>query len=182
MINITIIIRILYPLKASVMKIYKETNYCVYPNGVIKNIKTGRIMKVHEVKGGYISVGLNGVNNFLNGKKKFAVHRLVAELYIPNPDNKKEVNHMNGIKNDNRVENLEWVTPKENQAHSYLTGIAKSGCDHKRASLNREQVNKARELYLANHKLKDIAIAVGSNYHVIKDVIKNRSYKKEYGW
>lgn len=65
-----------------------------------------------------------GFNICKNGKKKkIHFHRLVAQAFLPNPNNKKEVNHINGDKLDNRVENLEWVTRQENAKHAYDTGL-----------------------------------------------------------
>ena len=71
------------------------------------------------IKNGYMFVII-----FYNGTRKNSyVHRLVAEKYIPNPENKKQVNHINGDKFDNRVCNLEWVTCKENISHAWESGL-----------------------------------------------------------
>lgn len=67
----------------------------------------------------YIELNLNGV------AKTYRVHRLVAMTYIPNPEDKTTVNHINGIKSDNRVENLEWATVSENTQHAYDMGLLK---------------------------------------------------------
>ncbi|WP_394897654.1 NUMOD4 domain-containing protein [Clostridium butyricum] len=69
-----------------------------------------KILKVVVNKSGYVQVALCKKSKY----KNLYVHRLVARAFIDNPENKKEVDHINTIRNDNRVENLRWVTPKEN--------------------------------------------------------------------
>lgn len=70
-------------------------------------------------RSGYFSMSL-----CYNGKiKNHHFHRLKALKFIPNPENKKEVNHKNGIKTDNSFSNLEWVTPSENRLHAFATGL-----------------------------------------------------------
>jgi len=81
--------------------------------------RKGKWLKPHHDGYGYLIVSLMKENKRYCKK----IHRLVAQTYIPNPDYKPEINHINGIKTDNRVENLEWVTHKENIQHSYDNGF-----------------------------------------------------------
>lgn len=89
---------------------------------------TGRIRRRGSASDKYASVNPRGYLNvdlYQNGKRsKRRVHRLVAEAFIPNPDNKPEINHIDGNKLNNRADNLEWVTKKENCRHAWDTGLA----------------------------------------------------------
>lgn len=92
--------------------------YTIFPDGRVIN-KYGKALRHIRSANGYQQVCL------MVDKKRnpMYVHRLVAMAYIENPYNKPQVNHINGIKHDNRVDNLEWVTCSENIKHAFDTGL-----------------------------------------------------------
>lgn len=95
---------------------------------------------------GYRQVGL-----YRNAKQSYVmVHRLVLEVFVgPAPSDKHQGNHKNGKKADNRVENLEWVTQRENQLHAYRTGLQSADWDYAHSKLSAEQRKEIRSRYAA---------------------------------
>ena len=113
------------------MEIECFPRYLIYPDGTVFTRIRRRFLKQTVTKDGYHRVGL-----CRDGKQKmFSVHRLVAIHYIPNPDNKPEVDHINKNTHDNRIENLRWVTSSENQQNTGKRVTNKSG--HKSISYDK---------------------------------------------
>lgn len=149
----------------------KSLDRIVNHKGQCKQIKIGKILKQNLNKRGYAFTYLSK-----NGKDKTCqVHRLVAEAFIPNPKNKPQVNHINGIKHDNRAEKLEWVTGSENVRHAIKTGlvIMPNGKNHPsnkpvlQYNLNKEFIGE----YYSGKKAQDIT---GINKTKISECCNNK--------
>ena len=156
-----------------------EGLYWIYPNGdILTKTHYGvkgreRILKPAIDKKGYQRVGLMKNGKLITRK----VHRLVAENFISNPNKLPQVNHINSIKHDNRVENLEWCTSKYNTKHAINSGNFYFNGGYNK-SLSIEQVKQIRSQYVPNVITRQTLSEIYNvSIWVIKDLLANRTYK-----
>ena len=148
-------------------------NYAVSSYGRVKRLTeyqntthAGKILKPQLMSDGSLAVRLD--------RKNCKIHRLVAVAFIPNSENKREVNHLNGVRTENDIGNLGWVTPAENCRHAYRTGLISIphlvGESHPNTKLTTEAVRKilktktafgcvqqlAREFHVSPHTIRSI--------------------------
>lgn len=126
-------------------------------NGVKQTIRE-RVLKTHVSKTGYeFAVIQNGAKS-----KHFAVHRLVSLAFIPNPKEKRFVNHLDGVKTNNNVQNLEWCTKSENERHAFKTGLK----SHKGMNHNQRKLDKKKVCEIIKLRGKETGRAVAKKYGV----------------
>lgn len=151
-----------------------EGLYQVSNLGKVKSLYKNKILKPRIKENDYLIVSLYKDRE----DKKFYIHRLVANAFIPNPENKGYVNHKNFDKSDNTLENLEWVTRIENFRHyknSYKWNTTFSARDKKLVSktLHRAKQYKSKiiELYQENYNIKDIAKKLKLGRDFVTDIL-----------
>lgn len=150
--------------------------------GRVKSFKRyteGKIMSLNMTKQGYYHVIFYS-NKILKGMK---VHRLVASAFIPNPENKPQVNHIDGNKYNNVVSNLEWSTASENQFHAIELGLSTSskGNKHGRSKLTEELVIDILERGKWS-SYETIAKSYGVDRKTIEDILKRKKWKHIEGF
>jgi len=170
-----------------------EESYKVSNFGRVKSIKriikvrtdktkrnyvySGQIRVTHINKFGYRRIKLTVRENSVYRQKSYVIHRLVAMVFIPNPKNKPQVNHIDGNKLNNNVSNLEWCTAKENIRHAFRTGLYKK-------PITNEQVKELRKYKTAflnkELTLKQIGDKFGIDLSTAGKMLRNQSRTNNY--
>lgn len=152
---------------------YQESNY-----GRTKSFQKGivKILKPRISSHGYLQITL-----FQNATHKtYDIHRLVAEIFIPNPNNLPQVGHIFGNRLDNYAGNLEWVTPLENTRRAFEIGLGKSGVEHHHSKFTKDDISYIRENYISWNRefgIQALARKFEVNPPTIFKIIHGKSYK-----
>lgn len=153
-----------------------QGRYQVSDTGLVRslprNTTRGKLLKQATV----LDYRVFGYNYSFKKNKLMKVHRAVASAFIPNPDNLPQVNHKNGLKADNRVENLEWCTASDNLKHAFKTDLKSlKGENHNQNILTEEMVLSIRSEY--DGDAKALAVKYGVARTTISGIVTGRRWK-----
>jgi hypothetical protein len=161
-----------------------EGLYQISSDGRVKSISPHTIQqfgkfiirKVHTEKSGYVLISLKKNNQ----SRRFRIHQLVANAFIPNPLKLPQVNHKDGNKQNNYVNNLEWSTARNNLQHAIDTGLRKfyKGEDHHCAKLTQKDADKIRKLYNSGMRVIDISRIYKMSAAPISMIVHNKRFLK----
>ena len=150
-----------------------EGKYIGFPSGIIMNLYGKEMIG---------SIGKDGYRHIIINKKNKNVHRIIGELFVENPNNFPIINHINGIKTDNRACNLEWCTYSYNTTHAYNNGLEQKqfGENHHSHKLTNDSVKYIKKVYQKGHPIFG-AIALANKFNVdrttILDVIRGKTWR-----
>ena len=155
-----------------------EGRYKISDRGRVKSFalyKSGRVLSTKLRKDGYVSIGLI----YLHGKRRTrSVHKIVADAFLGKCPEGKEVNHIDGIKSNNTLGNLEYVTKSENSIHSYEIGLQSSrGTENGNAKLTDKDVLNVRKMLG-----KETQMEISRIFNVSKSCIGGISTGRHWGW
>lgn len=163
-------------LKEIVVYGIKPGCYFASKDGLIYSKYTGRTMTTNSLdKDGYSRPSFCTID----GKsKRVHAHRLILATFAPVEGwETLEVNHKDGDKTNNSLDNLEWMTTKENIHHAWATGLARGGENHGRATMTEETALKCIELYKQGLKIAVIARQFGLNRSTVSQMIHGKNWK-----
>ena len=137
-----------------------------------RRLKSGRKLVRTTHYQGYKYVKLH--NN--EGEKLCFIHRLLAQTFIPNPEGKKEINHINSVKDDNRIENLEWCTRQENMDHAMQNNLLPLGENTPNVKLKHDDIKVIRSLSEGGTSKRNIARLYNVSHSAINDIFTGRTW------
>jgi hypothetical protein len=141
-------------------------------------ITKGRLLTPFINRRGYLEVIIR--KNSKSTAK--IVHRLVAKTFLSNFENKPQVNHIDGNKQNNSLENLEWVTNSQNQKHAYLLGLqpSRAGEMNNNTTLKNRDVGNLKEIYNSGKTASEVSKITGVSIQIIRSIIYGRTWKTDF--
>jgi hypothetical protein len=160
-----------------IWKRFKDTTYLVSNLGNVYNEYTSKHLKPFANNNGYLNIDIFTASD----RQRFSVHRMVAMTFLENLDNLPCVNHKDGIKTNNRIENLEWCTHSENSVHAIETGLSSIGESHSNAKLTEKDVLEIQRLFEEGKNDKEITKLFNVTSGVISAIRLGKTWKHVSG-